>query len=170
VISGGSVSNFVYELVSIQGLEVALWLHAAADPDNSDWNQACAEIDAHVQKQGYLNHRAIVVSDGGAPNAAQRKKLFSDSYKNHPLKMSVFTYALSSPFKRGIATAIMWLNPALSFQTPEEIGRGLEHIDLPRHGELILQRFAGLQKKMPPVMALSALARAQERVGAGARV
>jgi hypothetical protein len=73
--------------------------------------------------------RAFIVTDGGTPDALQRKELFQDALSGYPAKMSVVTEAVAtSALKRGIATALGWMNPNFRVFEPNDLPLALDHI------------------------------------------
>jgi hypothetical protein len=142
-----------HRLVSIGNYTVSLWLHTAQDPTRDGFAAAIEEIAAQNFTPARL--RNIVVSDGGAPDTAQRKLLIERAWHNRPMKLAVVTNVLDNPLKRGIATALSWLNPNIHFFRPEKFGDALAHVDLREHAREVWDAYGELQRQMIPIANLS---------------
>jgi hypothetical protein len=103
--------------------------------------------------------RSLVVSDGGAPNAVQRKQL-SAVVDGKPMRSAVLTTVLSNSIKRGIATAISWTNPQFGFYRPEQVYDALDQVGAGTHTGRIWHELRRLQRELPenPTLALVAKA------------
>ncbi|HKY37779.1 MAG TPA: hypothetical protein VJN18_17675 [Polyangiaceae bacterium] len=106
-----------------------VWLHPVSDPSPTEWDACMARIEQlKVELQGDLDRfRTLVVSDGGAPNAQQRTRLFSDLMEGRT-RTAVVTCSLGNPIKRGIAATICWLNPEFRAFDPDQAAQAWEHI------------------------------------------
>jgi hypothetical protein len=121
------------KLVAVGDLQVGVWLHAASDPAAEEWSASCHNVADFGKANGgdFTRFRALFVTDGGTPDARQRKELFRDALGGYPAKMSIITEAVAtSALKRGIATALGWMNPNFRVFEPTELGLALEHIDI----------------------------------------
>jgi hypothetical protein len=138
------------------GLLVFLWLHTQNDPSSEEWDRAFALMTKTRLAAGIPlgDVRSFVVSDGGAPDGVQRARMGSD----FPIKVSVITTVLSNPVKRGIATALSWINPRFFFTAPSGAKRAAEHLDLGDQWDLLWPAFLDLQEQMPPNRALALVA------------
>ena len=106
-----------------------VWLHPASDPPPPEWDACMTRIEQlKVDLQGDLDRiRVLVVSDGGAPSAKQRTRLFSDLMEGRS-RSAVVTCSLGNPIKRGIAATISWLNPEFRAFDPDQAEQAFEHI------------------------------------------
>ncbi|CAN5661468.1 hypothetical protein BH09MYX1_BH09MYX1_40840 [soil metagenome] len=149
-------------MVEISGLFVSVWLHTSVDPPMRDWDAAIKRILDHRAKHRIPIERlrSFVVSDGGSPNARQRTQLAKEIYESKPSKASVVTTVLSNPIKRGVATAIQWLNSDFRFYEPRDVDAALSWIGLEGQFEPLYAEFVVLQKGMPDVKTLAMTARA----------
>jgi hypothetical protein len=97
---------------------VLLCVHGAEDPRPEEW---VAYVDYCLKLPRSCN-KALVVTDGGGPNAAQRKVL-QDRYlaKHDDYRVAVLT---DSAVVRGIVKALNWFNPLTQPFTYDE-GRGI---------------------------------------------
>lgn len=129
------------------GLLVFLWLHTENDPPDEEWNRAFELITTTRIAGGVPlgDVRSFVISDGGAPNGVQRARMGRD----FPIKVSVITTVLSNPVKRGIATALSWVNPRSFFTAPPGAKRAAEHLDLGDQWDSIWPAFLELQQRLP---------------------
>jgi hypothetical protein len=149
-----STLNTGFQLIRVADLDVEVWLNTASDPLPADWLQACRAVAESVDaKNGDASsHRMFVVTDGGTPNATQRKQLNRDALRGLPVKIAVVTpVAGTNPIKRGIATAIQWLNPEFRIFEPREVVRALDHIRVTRvQFESIWTTLTIMQRSLPP--------------------
>jgi hypothetical protein len=150
-------------LIPLDGLEVSLWLHTARDPPPWEWTEICAKLARRVRKDGedVSRYRVFIVSDGGAPNATQRKELFQDVLAGYPVPTAVVTTVLTTnPVKRGVATAMHLLNPSFRVFEPREVLLAVEHIGIASaRFDLIWRTLMFLQVGMAPVAALELVSR-----------
>ena len=144
-------------MVEVDGLTVSVWLHTNVDPPMPEWDEAIATIQSYMAEHAtpLERLRGLVVSDGGAPNARQRKALQSDVHKDRRSKAVVLTPVLSNPLKRGIATAIQWVNPDFHFHQPHEVAAAMTWIDLPGRFDALYAALLVLQQRLPTVNALA---------------
>jgi len=127
---------------------VFVWLHTENDPTEDEWDAAFEAIKAKLKQEAALltQVRSLVISDGGAPGGVQRARIG----REFPVKSSVITTVLSNPVKRGIATALSWVNPRFFFGSPKEATRALAHLDLTDQWDVLRPAFLELQQKLPP--------------------
>lgn len=134
-----------------------IWLHTAVDPSPVDWAAGIEKTMALKTQLGLPELRSLVVSDGGAPNVAQRGELTHKVFDGKPSKLAVLTNALSNPIKRGVATAISWVNPAFLALPPERWRDAFHHLDLESELDAVVAVLDELQKGLPPVKTLTEL-------------
>ena len=118
---------------------MVLWFHSDVDFSVSQWTAAIKLLLQTRRERGLSvdRIRALVITDGAAPNAAQRSEVMWDLYEGLPNKLAVLTLALSNPIKRGIATALSWVNPAIRFYRPTQFREALVYLDLTDQREAI---------------------------------
>jgi hypothetical protein len=120
------------QLVAVGDLHVGVWLHTRTDPAADEWSASCRGVAELAKAKGggdLSRFRAFIVTDGGTPDALQRKELFQDALSGYPAKMSVVTEAVAtSALKRGIATALGWMNPNFRVFEPTDLPLALDHI------------------------------------------
>jgi hypothetical protein len=138
-------------------LMVILWLHTKIDPPDAEWDRTfsalCELRDAQHVTADLI--RQLIITDGGAPNAVQRKQ-GAEFYFGRPSKMCVVTTVLSNPIKRGVATALSWLNPAIRFYEPAQTADAISYLELTPLTQTLEAEFHKLQKQLPPIRALAA--------------
>lgn len=128
-------------------LLVFLWLHTKNDPPEEEWDRSFDFVMSVRKKTGVPlpDMRGFVISDGGAPGGVQRARIAREL----PIKSSVITIALSHPVKRGIATALSWVNPRFFFTSPSGATRAADHLDLGDQWDVVWPGFLELQKALP---------------------
>jgi hypothetical protein len=156
-----------HALVRLGPFAASLWLHTANEVPKSEWDAPIARLleFSREHPRDVASLRTLVLSDGGAPNAAQRAQVKNELLRGRGSKMSVITTALSNPVRRGLATAVQWMNPSTRFFLPRETSQALAHVDLERWPGEIADQFAALARLLPPngTYAATALALGVER-------
>ena len=139
-------------LLKLDEFAVSLWLHTQNNPPEDEWDRALAENVRFLATHRIhpLQLRSLVVTDGAAPNAAQRAQLSRQVFRDHKCKISVVTTVLSNPVKRGVATALKWINPNFGFFLPEQVPSALDHLELAAWTSRIFGEYAKLAVKLPP--------------------
>src|SRR5580658_6918682 len=143
------------QLVAVGDLHVGVWLHTRTDPAADEWSASCRGVAELAKAKGggdLSRFRALFVTDGGTPDALQRKELFRDALGGYPAKMSVVTEAVAtSALKRGIATALTWMNPNFRVFDPSDLALALNHIgiELTRF-EPIWECLSSMQSSLEP--------------------
>jgi hypothetical protein len=154
------MKGMVTNTISLIGLDVVVALHTQQDPRPEEWT-------AYIEQQIKLKKKAggdvsrirnFVVTDGGAPNAKQRALLQTEAFGGESSKIACISNAFNSPMKRGIATAIGWINPAFKALPPEKWQEALRHIDLDGQIRPLLLELDRLQGQISPVSSLALLA------------
>jgi hypothetical protein len=141
-----------HQMLLLGEFAASLWLHTERDPPQEEWHRAIAENATFLKRHRVhpLQLRTVVITDGAAPNAAQRAQFITEVFQHHKCKTSVVTTVLSNPVKRGIATALTWLNPNAGFFLPEEMPKALAHVDLGFWTGQILSEYEKLAAQLPP--------------------
>lgn len=111
---------------------VVLWLHAELDPPAEQWTAVVESLVKARRARGVSldRVRSLVISDGGSPNAGQRIQIVRDLHEGQPTRVGVVTLALSNPVKRGLATAMSWVNPSIRFFQPARFQDALAYLEL----------------------------------------
>ncbi len=140
------------QLVAVGGFHVGIWLHTGSDPSPEEWTASCRNVSEFAKSNGgdFSRFRAFMVTDGGTPDALQRKELFRDALGGYPARMSVITEAVvTSALKRGIATALTWMNPNFRVFEPGDLALALDHIGLElARFDTIWESLASMQASM----------------------
>jgi len=148
-------ANAEFATLSLGGLELLLCLDTVHDPTPAEW-QRFLELLENAKKKGGGDISKVgflVVTDGGAPNAKQRESM--TSVAGGPFKLVAISNSLSNPIKRGITTAISWVNPLFMAVRPDQWRDGLRHLRLEGQIQTILVEFERLQRRLPPVNSLA---------------
>jgi hypothetical protein len=147
-------------ILEVRGLSLVMWLHTEVDPPADQWEAALAEIVQHRTTRALpgSDSRHLVVSDGAAPNAKQRAQLLRDVWEGEPGKIAVVTTVLSNPIKRGVATAITWINPLSKFYEPKGFRLAVEYLDLGDHIDEVWSAYGELARELPPNSTLPLIA------------
>jgi hypothetical protein len=160
----------VMRTLKLAGLDVLVYLHTPPDPTPAEWAASMKVLVELKQKNGGDISRilSLVVSDGGAPDTKQRAMLLQEILEGRPQKIALITNTLGNPIKRGIVTAISWVNPAFRAVPPERWAEALRHIGLEGKIDALLEELRLMQAALPPVKTL-ALLEAEVRRAQGAR-
>jgi hypothetical protein len=148
-------------LIHLDTLQVGVWLNARKDPTPAQWTEACAKLAASVRvaDDAISRHRLFVVSDGGSPSAAQRKELFDEALRGHPVPTAVINKAMANPVRRGMALAMNLLKPNYRVFEPRDVLRALDHIGVASmRFDAIWKTLRFLQGSLPPVETLRLIA------------
>jgi hypothetical protein len=142
------------------------WLHTAKNPPTQEW-EACLAAARRAKREsgGDLDLRSLVVSDGGAPNVKQRQEIFAGVLGGVRSPTAVITNSLTNPVKRGVATAIAWLNPAFRAFDPAMAREAFAHVGCqnPADRDAIWAALLELQRGLARVTTLEQAAAALGR-------
>jgi hypothetical protein len=133
-------------------------LHPSAPPNNADWDRYVDMVAAAVASQNAVFDRLLgfTVTDGGAPNAAQRKRLVDRVMQGQRPRAVIIT---DSILVRGVVTAFSWLaRTEFSVFKPSDIRQALREVRLP--ADVVLSDLREIQRDLPPVASVSAIERA----------
>jgi hypothetical protein len=101
-----------------------VYVHADLPPTDAEWEAGIA-VFKDAPDPSRLS--AIVYTEGGAPNAAQRARL-NAVLGAAKVRIGVLT---SSAAARAAGVAVRWFNPELSIFGPEDVEAALDHIRVP---------------------------------------
>jgi hypothetical protein len=107
---------------------VLLALHGAATPSDAEWNQYCEAIPGVL---AHPNGVGMVLTDGGAPTAAQRSVMRKKG-DGATRRNAVVT---DKTIVRGVITAISWFNPGVCAFEPREFSEAFTFVGL-RGGQI----------------------------------
>jgi hypothetical protein len=129
--------------------QVVFWLHTKEDPPQQPWEDALKMLSDIAKKIGDRSKLvSICVTDGGAPNTLQRRQ-FNEALEGG-VQSAVVTTVLSNPIKRGVATALLCLNPGCRAVQPSDFDRALQYLSLEDRKPAIIAEFRRLQANLPP--------------------
>jgi hypothetical protein len=145
--SGDDLMDMAITSLRIEGLLVFVWLHTRHDPSPQEWNAAFELMDVRRAQANVTpaEIRQLVISDGGVPGGVQRARMGRD----YPCLVSVISTMLANPIKRGVATALGWVNPKFLFCEPHELSNALQHIGLAGKWSELGPAFQELQQFLP---------------------
>lgn len=154
------MKTMVMSATTLRGLDVVIALHTLQEPTVNEW-AVYVELQLKLKRKAggdVSKIRNIVITDGGAPNAKQRAQMQAEVFGTEGNKVSVISNSLNNPLKRGIATAISWVNPEFKALLPEQWRDALKHIDLTGEIRPILLELERMQTQITPVSTLTQLA------------
>jgi hypothetical protein len=141
-------------LMGCMGFKILGSLHVivngADGPEAKEWGAYAQALQAEVKRGiDVTEFRTIVFSEGGGPNASQRKTI-ADLLQGKPSPIAIVS---GNPLMRTIITALSWFNPKCKSFSPSEVGRALDHLGVPhlkfesiRQAALEIQKNIGLQR------------------------
>jgi hypothetical protein len=105
-----------------------VFAHSREAPSDTEWEELLALFRFAAEQGGRV--RALVYTDGGAPNARQRARLNALLAGIKP-RVALLT---ASAAARAIGVAVSWFNPEVRIFAGDEIGPALDHLSV-NHGE-----------------------------------
>lgn len=111
---------------------VVIVVHNKEPPDNESWSGYLDTVLATGRANGndLTNVKQLVVTEGGGPNASQRKAVDAASNQMNG-KKSPAAVVTGSPLVRGIVTVFNWFNLNLRVFAPEEFDKALQFLRIP---------------------------------------
>ena len=153
-----SVMEMDFAVLERAGVRLVICLHTEVDPPAPEWEHTLRELGALMASAPATQQlRMLVVTGGGGPDAKQRAQL-RDVWGEHAIKVALLVPGLGNPIKRGLVTALNWINPALAVFTPERFPNALKYLDLQEELPSIWHELCGLQGKLTPVRTLATIA------------
>ncbi len=114
--------NKVQDFVSTSRGEIMVVIHTSRPPSDAEWKEY---VDG-VESLELETARSIVITDGGAPSAQQRKRLNDVLGGRQPEGVVISP----STFVRGVVTALSWFNPGLKAYPPEDFDKACQYLRL----------------------------------------
>ena len=102
---------------------VVVTVHAAREPTEDEWVRY---VTAAVEHRGMDEQRILVLSAGGAPNPAQRRRLITN-LEGATAPTAIVT---NSWLVRGAGTAVSWFNPELRVFGPRALDQAMDFLRL----------------------------------------
>jgi hypothetical protein len=152
------MKNAIVRLFDAGENDVILFLHTARAPSNEEWDGALSVMRRYAMSGDFRRLRALVVSEGGGPDAGQRSAL-QHVFKshNHALKCSVIT---TSVIGRGVIGAVSMFNPQLKGFSPRSFAEAIAHIDLPQATmPRLIREFSSMERELAPNSCLALITR-----------
>lgn len=121
------MKNAAFQLVR----GVCIVVNNATDPSKEEWDAYLALASAGMKAAGDLSRFSqLVVTDGGGPNAAQRKASVDLGKKHGDPSLIRGSVVSNSVAVRGIVTAFHWLGAPMRSFSPAEVGDALAHLGI----------------------------------------
>ena len=147
-----------FEIVRFEESDVSIWLAGTQDFSGEGWTHACLAVADSIRSRDDdpARHGVLVVTDGAAPNTKQRREWSQLVLRGNTVRNAVVTTAVrTNPLKRGVATALHWLNRGFRVFEPDEIVDAFRHVNLASDQfDVVLASLARMQRQMLPVKAL----------------
>jgi hypothetical protein len=105
---------------------VILVAHTEAPPSAEEWSGYAREVETLLSRSSPDDVRTVVFTDGGGPDAEQRRKLTEIRGWN-AVRVAVVTQSLAV---RGIVTAFSWFNPRIKAFQPIAVGAAFRYLGL----------------------------------------
>jgi hypothetical protein len=141
-------------------LRLVICLHTKADPPTEAWEDMLRRLWSLLSAAPDTRQvRMLVVTGGGGPDAKQRAQL-KDVWAERVIKVAVVVPGRGNPLKRGLMTALSWINPAMAFFTPEQFHAALAHLDQEAAFDEVWTQLAELEKQLGAVPTLRLIAQA----------
>jgi hypothetical protein len=100
--------------------------HTSASPSDEEWSGYARDVAAVLSRSSPEDVRTVVFTDGGGPNAEQRRMLTEIKGWN-TVRVSVVSQSLAV---RGIVTAFSWFNPKIKAFLPVAVEAAFRHLGL----------------------------------------
>jgi hypothetical protein len=113
--------NMVQDFFTTERGQIMVVVHNAKPPTDDDWR---TYIDG-IKSLDLKTARSIVFTDGGAPDAEQRKAV------NQALAGARVPGVVISPsaLVRGVVTAMSWFNPGIKTFAPEQLEAAFRYLE-----------------------------------------
>ncbi len=98
-------------------------VHSEREPLDEEWSRYVASAREYLP---LLDQRILVISGGGAPNAAQRRQLVT-LLEGGLAPTAILT---GSWLMRGAGTAVSWFNPSLRVFGLDGLAQAMDHLQL----------------------------------------
>jgi hypothetical protein len=120
---------------------VGVALNNAVSPGVEEWDAYLAMASEGMKAAGGVaRFKQLIVTDGGGPNAAQRKAVMElASRYGDPAAMKIAVVS-NSVGVRGIVTAFNWLGAPLRAFSPTQLGEAFAYLNVPDDAVLELCR------------------------------
>jgi hypothetical protein len=145
----------VSKVVTLRDIVTGLMLIGPLDPSDTEFAEVTDSLSEHMNRAGSKLERVrlMTITDGGAPTLRQRA-MISKWLGGRQMKVSVISRDYDNPIKRGITTAVQWINPGLGFFRPTEIEQAIAHVDLASELERIWTEYQTLERRLGPLQVM----------------
>lgn len=146
----------VSKVVLLGDVITGLMLIGSLDPMDDELAQLLDSLSAQMVQSGTMLERVrlMTITDGGAPTVRQRARIGEWLAGRH-MKVSIVSRDYDNPVKRGITTAVQWINPSLGFFRPTEIHQALAHVDLTSEVPKIWSEYQALERRLGPLKVMN---------------
>lgn len=151
-----------FKIIKCGDCHLGIWLQTSNEIPEDGFDESLQTI-ARVKREvnGDVSRlRFLSVTDGGAPNSTQRRQLLSDLLEGKAIAAGI-SAVLQNPIKRGIATAILWLNPNFRAYLPNQYSEAFKHLGLEDYSSQIFTALTELQGHTEPVKTLELMLEAR---------
>jgi hypothetical protein len=107
-------------------------VYGTEDPSDDEWR---AYLDL-LKRHGIGQTRQLICTDGGEPNATQRRQL-NDLLAGRPLPVAVIS---TSSRVRATVEALSWFNRKIRPFLPAELHEALEYLEVPQNRTDLIER------------------------------
>jgi len=150
--------ELAFTLTILKGLDVAVCLHTAAPVPQHEWDADILQFERLTNGAADAQlSRMLVITDGGGPDAKQRSHL-KQVYRGHTIKTAVIVPGMNNVVKRGLMTALTWVNPQISFYVPAQLQLALKHVNLESEQHVLWNNLLALQRRLTPIRTLGLIA------------
>jgi hypothetical protein len=141
-------------------VRLVICVHTSVDPPTDEWEDMLRRLWSLLSAAPDTRQvRMLVVTGGGGPDAKQRAQL-KEVWAARNIKVAVVIPGRSNPLKRGLMTALSWINPAMAFFTPEQFRAALAHLDHEADVHAVWTELAALEQQVSAVPTLRLIAQA----------
>jgi hypothetical protein len=139
-------------------VRLVICLHTKVDPPQAEWDNVLKLLSAQLAAAPDVERmRMLVVTGGGAPDARQRAQL-AEVWAKRDIKTAILVPGRNNPLKRGLMTALTWINPAIAFFEPPQLSEALVYLGIAQELEAVWKELAGLQGQLTQVATLQLIA------------
>lgn len=139
---------------------LVICVHTSVDPPLAEWEGMLRSLWSLLAEAPDTRHvRMLVLTGGGGPDAKQRAQL-KEVWAERDIKTAVLIPGRGNALKRGLMTALSWINPAMAFFTPEQFRAALTHLDHEADLDAVWTELVVLQQQLTAVPTLDLIAKA----------
>lgn len=131
----GNHRTFAFALHQLEHRKVWLAIHTGQPPFPEEWNDWVKALETSAVATGWDSAQTpnLVITDGGAPNTAQRTAV--NSLVAQAKTLPAVAVVTSSMIVRVMARGLSIFNPNLSVFAPAQLGQAIDHVGL-RRGDI----------------------------------